>query len=180
MSKKVLVISSSLRDGSNSDIMADSFIKGAAEVGCETEKISLAGKEISFCEGCFACQNLGHCIIEDDAVEIVEKMLHADVIVFASPVYYYSISGQLKTMLDRANPLFAMDYQFRQVYLLSCAAEDEENTSFGSKTAIQGWVDCFEQAEFCGTVFAGGVTDPGDISGHPALQQAYELGKSIK
>ena len=106
-------------------------------------------------------------------------MLHADVIVFAAPVYYYSIPGQLKTLLDRANPLFSLDYRFRQIYFLTCAAEDEEYTPFGAKTAIQGWVDCFQQAEFCGTVFAGGVTAPGDIEGHPALRQAYELGKTL-
>ena len=179
MSKKILVISSSFRQGSNSDMMADRFIEGAAEAGCDTEKVTLYDKGIAFCEGCVACQNIGHCIIEDDAVEIVEKMLHADVIVFAAPVYYYSIPGQLKTMLDRANPLFSLDYQFRQIYFLTCAAENEEYTPSGAKTAIQGWVDCFEQAEFCGTVFAGGVTAPGDIEGHPALLQAYELGKSL-
>ena len=87
MSKKVLVISSSLRPNSNSEALADAFAEGAASAGNEVEKISLRGKNIGFCRGCLACQKLGHCVINDDAPEIAEKMLHADVLVFATPIY---------------------------------------------------------------------------------------------
>ena len=83
-------------------------------------------------------------------------------------------------MLDRANSLYCGDYKFRQVYLLLSAAEDEDETAKGSVSDIQGWVDCFEKARFSGTVFAGGVTNPGDIKGHKALAEAYTMGRSIK
>lgn len=98
---------------------------------------------------------------------------------FATSVYYYSICGQLKTMMDRANPLYSTDYHFREVYLLAAAAEDEDTTVAGSAQAVQGLVDCFENDEFVRTIFAGGVNDVGDIAGHQALSEAYALGKQI-
>ena len=180
MKKNVVIISSSLRKDSNSEALAKAFMNGAIEGGNEVEMISLAGKKIEFCKGCLACQKLGKCVISDDTNEIVNKMLEADVLVFASPVYYYSISGQLKTMLDRAYPLFSLDYRFRDVYFLSCAAEDEEETVVGAKTAVQGWIDCFGKAKLSGVVFAGGVNSAGDIKGQPASMEAYEMGKQIQ
>lgn len=180
MGKKILVISSSPRKNGNSNAMADRFVMGAREAGHEVEKVSLAGKTVEFCKGCFACHRGGKCMIKDDAAEIVAKLPDVDVVVFATPVYYYSVSGQLKTMMDRANPLYVMDYRFRSVYLLAAAAEDEESAVEGTKTAVQGWVDCFPKSKFVDTVFAGGVTDPGEIAGHPALEQAYKLGLSIQ
>lgn len=177
MSKNVLVISSSLRKGSNSEMLADEFLKGAKEAGHNVEKLSLVGKTINFCKGCLACNTTLKCVIDDDSREITEKMLNADVIVFATPVYYYSVCGQLKTLLDRANPLFTSDYKFRDIYLLATAAEDEAETVKGTETAVQGWIDCFEKANLKKTIFAGGVNNTGDIKGHSALKEAYETGK---
>ena len=85
----------------------------------------------------------------------------------------------MKTMLDRANPLFPSEYQFRDIYLLASAAEEAEHTVDGAVTGLQGWIDCFEKARLAGTVFAGGVTTVGEIQNHPALEQAYELGKHV-
>ena len=84
-----------------------------------------------------------------------------------------------KTMLDRANPLYDTDYAFTKAYLLAAAAEDEPETVDGTRTAMQGWVDCFPRCELAETVFAGGVNDVGDIAGHPALEKAYQAGKSV-
>lgn len=176
--KKVLIITSSLRGRSNSDILAAAFAEGAREAGHEVTEISLKGKTVGFCRGCLACQKTGRCVIADDARPICDAVKDADVLVFASPVYYYSISGQLKTLLDRLNPLFAADYAFREVYFLSSAAEDSEEAEEGPKTAVQGWVDCFEQARLAGTVFAGGFGDAGSVAGSDAECAAYELGKS--
>lgn len=180
MSKNILVISSSPRKGGNSETLVDSFAKGAAQAGNKVEIVHLREKQYGFCKGCLACLKLGRCVTQDDAVEIVAKMHDADVLVFSTPVYYYSVSGQLKTMLDRANPLFDTDYAFTEVYLLATASEDEDGTASGAIKTVQGWVDCFERAELKETVFAGGVTDKGDIAGHPALEKAYQLGKGIK
>ena len=179
MSKKVLILSSSPRKGGNSETLAAAFAKGAKEAGNWVETVYLREKQYGFCKGCFACLKLGHCVIKDDAVEIAAKMHDADVLVFVTPVYYYSVSGQLKTMLDRANPLFGTDYAFTKAYLLATAAEDKLETVEGTVKAVQGWVDCFERCELVDTIFAGGVNNIGEINGHPALERAYQVGKEI-
>ncbi|KIR03580.1 Iron-sulfur flavoprotein [Lachnospiraceae bacterium TWA4] len=179
MSKKVLVISSSPRVGGNSDVLADAFIKGAKESGHQVEKVNLAGKTIEFCRGCFVCQTTQRCVIRDDADQITQKMQDADVLVFATPIYYYEMSGQLKTMLDRGNPLYTTNYKFRDIYFLSAAAEDEESVPNRAVSGVEGWIECFSNAKLAGTVFAGGVTDKGDIKNHPSLEVAYEMGKAI-
>lgn len=179
MSKNVLVISASMRNGGNSDRLADEFLRGAQDAGNRAEKIDLRGKTIGFCKGCLACQKTQRCAINDDAVAIAEKMKNADVIAFASPIYYYEMAGQMKTMLDRANPLYGTDYAFRDIYFLSAAADDAEGTDSRAISGLEGWIECFEKAHLSGTVFGGGANDVGDIEGHPALQKAYDMGKSV-
>ena len=179
MIKKVLILSSSPRKGGNSETLAAAFAKGAQEAGHQVETVYLREKQIGFCKGCLSCLNLGHCVIQDDAVEIAAKMHDADVLVFATPVYYYCVSGQLKTMLDRANPLYDTDYAFTKAYLLAAAAEDAPETFAGTEKAVQGWVDCFPRCQLVETVFAGGVNEVGEIIGHPALERAYQVGKEI-
>ena len=179
MNKKVLIIFSSPRKNGNSETLAASFAKGAQEAGHQVETVYLREKQVGFCKGCLSCLNLGHCVIKDDAVEIAAKMHDADVLVFATPVYYYCVSGQLKTMLDRANPLFGTDYAFTKAYLLATAAEAEPETVEGAVKAVQGWMDCFERCELADTIFAGGVNGIGDIAGHPALDTAYQTGREI-
>lgn len=179
MSKKVLIISSSPRKNGNSEMLAASFAKGAEEAGHSVETVYLREKRFEFCKGCLACLKLGHCVINDDAVGVATKMHDTDVLVFATPVYYYSISGQLKTLLDRANSLFGSDYAFTKTYLLATAAEDGPYVVEGAIKAVQGWVDCFDRCELADTIFAGGVNGVGDIAGHPALDKAYQIGKEI-
>ncbi len=111
--KKVVVISTSLRQGSNSDMLADKFVEGAKAAGLEVVKISLAGKTIQFCKGCLACQKLGHCVINDDVNDIMAQVLKADVVAWATPIYYYEMSGQMKTLIDRMNAMYPLDYRFR-------------------------------------------------------------------
>lgn len=180
MSKRVLVISTSLRKGSNSDLLADEMVRGAKDAGNTVEKISLRGKSIGFCQGCLACHKTRQCVIQDDANEIAQKMRHAEVIVFATPIYYYEMCGQMKTMLDRSNPLYGSDYEFRDIYLLTCAAEEEESVPQRAMEGLQGWIDCFEKAQLVGTVFAGGVNHAGEIKDHPALKKAYDMGRAIE
>lgn len=177
--KKVLIITSSLRQRSNSDALAEAFARGAADAGNEVKAVTLKGKELHFCRGCLACQQTQKCVIADDALAIVQKMYEADAIAFATPIYYYELSGQLKTLLDRSNPLFTTDYHFRDIYLLTSAAEDEAYVPERATAGLQGWIDCYEKARLAGTVFAGGVNDPGEINGHAALDKAYEMGKNV-
>ena len=177
--KKVIVISTSLRRGSNSDQLADQFAEGAKAVGNEVEKISLIGKNIQFCKGCLSCQKLGRCVINDDVNDIMSKVLKADVVAWATPIYYYEMSGQMKTLIDRMNAMYEADYQFRDVYLLSTAAVDEQQTPKRAEAGLTGWIDCYPKSRLAGTLFCGGVNMPREIEGNPRLQEAYELGKSI-
>ena len=177
----VLVISTSLRAKSNSDILAERLIAGARDAGNEVEYISLKGKEIKFCIGCLACQKTQKCVQKDDAVEIAEKVKNADTLVFVTPIYYYEMSGQMKTLLDRLNPLYPSDYKFRRVYMLAVAAEDEDHVPEKAVSGLQGWIDCFEKAEFAGSLFCGGINAPGEADKKDVEQnEAYEFGKSIK
>ena len=202
--KRVIVISTSLRRGSNSDMLADKFVDGAKAAGNEVEKISLVGKNIQFCKGCMGCQKaaiereqseacfdsaereqsrpkvkLGRCVINDDVNDIMAKVLQADVICWATPIYYYEMSGQMKTLIDRMNAMYELDYQFRDVYLLTTAAEDEEQTPKRAETGLTGWIDCYPKSRLAGTLFCGGVNDAREIEGNAKLQEAYELGKNL-
>lgn len=179
MKKKILILSTSPRAGGNSEILADAFIKGAAESGHEVEKLCLYGKEIGFCKGCLACQSTERCVIRDDAGEIVEKMRGADILVFATPIYFYEMSGQMKTLLDRTNPLFPGAYAFRDIYLLAAAADEEETAMDGAVNGLKGWISCFAQARLAGVVRGAGADKKGDISQcREALSAAYTLGKN--
>ena len=178
---KVLVITTSLRAKSNSDRLAVRLIEGAKDAGHEVEHISLKGKEIRFCIGCLACQKTQQCVLKDDAIQIADKVKNADTLVFTTPIYYYEMSGQMKTLLDRLNPLYPSDYRFRNVYMLSTATEDEEYVPEKAVSGLQGWIDCFEKAEFAGSLFCGGISDAGEADRHQAeLEEAYEFGKGLQ
>ena len=179
MNKNILVISTSPRRGGNSETLADEFIRGAREAGNQAEKVCLYDKTIGFCRGCLACAKTHRCVIHDDADMIAGKMKEADVLVFATPIYYYEMCGQMKTILDRANPLYDSDYRFREVYLLSAAADEEESAADGAVKGLSGWIACFPEAHLAGTVFGGGADAVGAINGKPALKEAYEMGKAI-
>lgn len=180
MSKKVLIISTSLRQDSNSDWLARQFAEGAREAGNQVETISLRGKSIRFCTGCMTCLKSGRCVIRDDANDIVEKMRAADVICFATPVYYYEMSGQMKTLLDRANALFGVDYAFRDIYLLTASAEAEDSAADGVIHGLNGWIACYEKGRLAGVVRGGGANAPGEMEKVPGKRaEAYAMGKAV-
>ncbi len=175
--KKILIVSASPRKNSNSEALALAFAEGAKSAGHQVDFVSLRGKDVNFCRGCFVCQEKLRCVIRDDADAICQQALTADVLVFATPIYYYEMSGQLKTLLDRLNPLFPSDYAFRDVYLMTAAAEDEPTVPARAVSGVEGWVECFERARLAGTVFMGGVTAAGENPEHPALEEARRLGE---
>ena len=177
--KRVFVISTSLRKGSNSDMLADQFAEGAKAAGHEVEKISLVGKNIQFCKGCLGCQKLGRCVINDDVNDIIAKVLQADVICWATPIYYYEMSGQMKTLIDRMNAMYEQDYHFREIYLLTTAAENETETPKRAEIGLTGWIDCYPKSHLAGHLFCGGVNDAREIEGNTKLREAFELGEKI-
>lgn len=177
--KNIVVISTSLRVSSNSDLLAEEFLKGAKSAGHKVEKVELLGTQIAFCRGCFACSKLGQCVIDDDVNDIMKKVMHADVVVWATPIYYYEMSGQMKTLIDRMNAMYNLDYKFREVYLLTTAAEDEEFVPRRAEAGLTGWIDCYPKARLAGTLFCGGVNKPNEIKGNAKLKEAFDLGRSV-
>ena len=134
--KKVLILSGSPRKGGNSDTLCDEFMKGAIEAGNEVEKVFVAGKNIGYCKACYACKDTGVCVIKDDMAEVLQKMLDADVIVLSSPVYFYSISAQLKAVIDRTVARW-LEFRDKEFYYIMTAAEDEKHT-------MDCTLECFE------------------------------------
>lgn len=127
MGKKVFVLAGSPHKHGNTDRLADEFIRGAQEAGHETEKIYIKDKKVSGCLGCGACQrNGGSCVQKDDMQEIYEKWIAADVVVLVSPVYFYTWSAQMKTVIDRT---FAIEEKVKdtEFYLISAGAAPSED-----------------------------------------------------
>lgn len=178
--KKILIISTSLRNRSNSEIVAQYVKNGAIAAGNDVELITLKNKNIAFCNGCMACQKLGKCIINDDANIITDKICESDVIVWVTPIYYYEMSGQMKTLIDRANSLYVRNRKFKSVYLVSVSAEDSKNVIDGALKGVQGWVDCFNEVELKGYLSFGGFNEPNEINNNnDKLMEAFEFGRRL-
>lgn len=181
MNKKVLILSSSPRRGGNSDTLCDEFMRGAIEAGNEVEKIFLRDKTIHYCTGCSTCSlHNKPCPQKDDAAAIIEKMVAADVIVLGTPVYFYAMSAQLKTFLDRCCGLYT-EMNNKEFYFISAGAEGEEGRKDLERVFdnMTGFTDCLENPVIKGKVLATGVWNVGEIKGNPALQEAWEMGKNI-
>lgn len=178
--KNVLIISTSLRGGSNSDILAQECLRGAKAAGHEAELVSLKGTNIQYCVGCLMCHKTGSCVLKDDAQALMEKVRKAQVLIFATPIYYYEMCGQMKTFLDRMNPLYESQYDFREVYMIATAAEEGSEVFEKAYHGLQGWVDCFPKAKLCGLVAGGSLPGPKTAYDCPhALEKAYALGNNL-
>lgn len=180
MTKKVLILSTSPRIDSNSEILANTFLKGARSTGNEVEFIRVSPLKIQYCQGCLKCQEEGICVINDHMSEINEKIKNANVIVFATPIYFYSMSGQMKTLLDRTNPLFNTDYRFTDIYLIATSADGQKDAVEGTVRGIQGWIDCFENVSLKEVIHGGNVTKCNDIKENDILlKKVFDLGSRV-
>lgn len=178
MSKNILILSGSPRKGGNSDVLCDQFAKGAKEAGHAVEKIRVAEKNIGYCRACYACKAGGKCVIQDDMAEILQKMIDADVLVMASPVYFYSIDAQLKTLIDRTVARW-LEVRDKEFYYIITAADGENTAAQTTLACLRGYADCVEGAKEMGVIFGMGVYEKGEIEHHPAMQQAYEMGRKL-
>lgn len=176
--KKILVLSASPRKQGNSDRLSDSFITGAKEVGHFVEKIYVCDQNIKYCTGCGVCQTTHACVQKDDMAPILQKMVDADCIVFATPVYFYNMNAQLKTLLDRTTPQY-LDIRKKDFYILMSAAEDDIMMMKHVVDSFQAYFDCLEDATLKGVIYGLKVYEVNDIVGNVALEEAYALGKAI-
>lgn len=170
MSKKVVIISASPRKGGNSDTLCEEFRRGCEEAGNQVVKISLRDKQINFCKACYYCKKAGECIQKDDVPAILQQMTEADVIVLATPVYFYTMSGQLKTLIDRCLACGAK-LTDKEFYFIATAAAGKEE--------MERTMDGLLGAKISGLIYGAGAWQLGEIQGNPAMQQAYQMGKEI-
>ncbi|MGN1345771.1 MAG: flavodoxin family protein [Eubacteriales bacterium] len=177
MSKKVLILSGSPRKGGNSDLLCDEFMRGAGEAGHEVEKIRVAEKNIAPCRGCYACRK-GACIQKDDMAEVLQKMIDADVLVLASPVYFYSIDAQLKAVIDRTVARW-LEVKNKEFYYIMTAADKGKASMDTTLACFRGYADCVEGAVEKGVIYGTGVYDKGAVRESAAMAEAYAMGRGV-
>jgi multimeric flavodoxin WrbA len=179
MEKKVLVLSSSPRKGGNSDLLCDQFINGSIEAGHQAEKIFLKDKKINYCTGCGTCIDRGgKCSQKDDMAEILEKMVAADVIVMSTPVYFYTMCGQMKTLIDRTCARYT-EIKNKEFYLIVTAADSNNKAMERTLEEFRGFTYCLDEPEEKGIILGTGAWNKGEIKGMPAMEEAYKMGKTV-
>ncbi|MGN1083038.1 MAG: flavodoxin family protein [Candidatus Avispirillum sp.] len=178
MNKNVLIISGSPRKGGNSDILCDEFMKGALESQNEVTKIRAADEKITPCRACYACKGSGVCAVKDAMADILEKIIAADVIVLASPVYFYSVSAQLKALIDRTVARWT-EIKNKEFYYIMTAADSEKNSMDTTLACLRGFADCVDGAREMGVVYGVGVYEKGEVRNTKAMREAYEMGTNV-
>lgn len=179
MSKNVLILSGSPRKGGNSDLLCDEFMRGAQEAGHSVEKIRVSEKKISPCSACYYCrQSGGACAHKDDMAEVLQKMIDADVIVLASPVYFYSIDAQLKAVIDRTVARW-LEVENKEFYYIVTMADEELASADTTLACFRGYANCVKGAREMGVVIGSGAYEPGTVKSAPAMERAYEMGKRV-
>ena len=180
MKKKVLIISSSARKGGNSDTLCDAYAEGARSAGHDVEKVRLAKLHIEPCLGCYACEKSGLCAQKDDMAGLLPKLKETDVIVLASPVYFYTICGRLKNFIDRTLPLYPYEgFAGKKWQLIISAAEDEKANMQHAVGDFMGFMECMEEPVIAEPIYGIGAWQMGDIKHKPEiLEQARRAGEN--
>lgn len=159
--------------------MCDEFKRGALEAGNEVEKIRLSDKKINYCWGCGVCNATGKCVQKDDMAELLQKMVNADVIVLATPVYFYAMNGQMKTFIDRTVTQYTK-ISNKDFYFIITAADTMQKHIEKVIEGFRGFTaDCLDNAHEKGIVYGLGAWQKGEIENNQnAMKQAYEFGKN--
>ena len=177
MNKKVLILSSSPRKGGNSDILCEQFRLGSLEAGNSIEKIFLKDKKINYCTGCGTCFKNKKCSQKDDMTEVLAKMEAADVIVMATPVYFYTMCGQMKTMIDRCCARYT-EIRNKDFYFIVTAAVNSKPKMERTMEEFRGFLSCLSNPKEKGVIYGIGAWDIGDIKKSNAMNEAFEMGKA--
>jgi multimeric flavodoxin WrbA len=178
MTKKVLILAGSPRKGGNSDLLCDQFLLGAQDAGHEVEKIYVTDREIAYCTGCGVCfEQKSGCAQKDDMTDILEMMINADIIVMATPVYFYNMNGQMKTLIDRTCSGYTA-ISNKDFYFIMTAAVTSKDKLTRTLESFRGFTDCLDGAEEKGVIYGTGAWNVGDIKKSKAMSQAYQMGKN--
>ena len=179
MTKTVLVLSSSPRRGGNSDLLCDQFMLGVKEAGGHAEKLFLRDLKINYCTGCGTClEGKKLCPQKDDMAGVLDKMIAADVIVMATPVYFYTMCGQMKTLIDRVCSRYT-EIRNKEFYFILAAADTSKAALERTVEEFRGFTYCLDGAKEKSIVYGTGAWKIGDIKASEAMKQAYEMGKAV-
>ena len=180
---KVVAVNASPRSNGNCEVLVDQFLKGAKEAGCEVEKINLRNYKLSPCIGCEYCRTHNkECIYKDDAPMLIESIIDSDVFVLASPVYFGSLSAQMKIFIDR---FFAKEYKIRdadrtwQSYLLLTSGAPKIEFVQGAVMSYKGFIQVLRKVNDRGIIDGCGAFNKGDAKSMDIYDHAYEMGKQI-
>lgn len=176
--KRVLIIEGSPRKKGNSQLLSEAFQKGAQEAGHIVDLVRIQEKKISFCMACDGCmRNGGTCVLHDDMADILKLFQEADVLVLATPVYFYGVSAQIKTFIDRTYPIWQNLGQKDVYYIISAGlGEDIINRSLGD---LDGFVEHLKDSEVKGRIYATNVMEAGLVKDTELIADAYQMGKSV-
>ena len=175
---KIAILTGSARKNGNSEKLAAAFKAGAEAAGKTVTLFQTAHLKIGGCTGCeFCLKNAGECSLKDDMAAVLQALHQADAIVWASPVYYFSVTAQLKAAIDRSYPLVNDAGTKKTAMLLTCADESTDTAAgaiemYNRIIQYYNWVDA-------GIIIATGVEHVSDIDGHATIKQAYGLGLKI-
>jgi multimeric flavodoxin WrbA len=185
---KVLGIMGSPRRQSNTEILLDKALEGAVEAGAEVEKVLVSKLKISPCLEIYACRKDGNCAIKDDMQALYEKLLEADHIIFASPIFFYGITSQAKAMIDRCQALWVRrhvlgmgkeDKRVRRGVFISVGATRGTKLFDGAVLTVKYFFDAIG-VKYSGDLLVRGIDNKGQIREHPtALQDAFRLGQEL-
>ena len=175
---KILVITGSPRKNGNSNTLADNFIKGAQDAGHNVVRFDSAFKNVHPCIACNKCGMSGQCVFKDDFEFVKANIVDADAVVFATPMYYFGISAQIKAVIDRFYAINGQIHVSKKAVLLMTYADTSEKKAqpiishYEALLSYLGWSDS-------GKIIAPGVWTEGDIKNTQYPQKAYELGKNL-
>jgi len=187
---KVLGIFGSPRRGGNTDLLLEEALKGAQEEGAKVERLYLSDYTITPCKECHGCDNTGSCVVLDDMQKIYPRLLEADVVIFASPIFFYGVTAWAKALIDRSQALWSKKYLLKDPSLgaegkkrkgifISVGATKGKKVFDGAILTVKYFFDVLN-AEYVDELIFRGVEAKADILKHPeALQQAYEMGKKL-
>ncbi len=179
MPKNVLILSASPRRGGNSDLLCDAVAEGARSVGHAVRKIRLADLRVRPCTGCLNTLHGRPCpLAADDVRDVARQMLAADVIVLATPVYFYSMCGQLKTFLDRQCPYYR-ETRGKTFGFVMTAADDDPACVDSTLEAMRGYLRCLDAPREAFVLRAVGLTETGEARGSAFWDEAVAAGKAL-
>jgi len=173
--KNIVIISSSMRKG-NSDKLCDEFERGANENNNVT-RINLRDINLKFCISCCDCYNVGKCTLNDDMNSLYEKIKNADVIVFATPIYFGEISGQLKVFLDRLYPIY-QNLKAKEAYIIATCYQNDKNFINDSVYGIKRFLEDVGGIKLKNIIYGENTDEIGDVSAEQC-NIAYSIGKIV-